>query len=304
MMNYKLIILLSGALFASCIVDYDPVIKSDSECIVVNACLQPDSLITVRFYANRVNDGKSEIVRLQGAYVVLKENDKILYDNVSDSVLQLDVYPKVNAKYSITVCHAGYPDVEAETGIPQSVACEVGIAGHVYKVYDFHFPEKTTPLWIICTAFFRDAEPFQYSDLFTNNPLIDNVNRSEGLDFMDVSVGSGYHEGFLRIKPDNQPKLTEILFLPMLKRSILWEGYLGDEIRLIAASREYDQYCKTLYQMLANPSSGSEFNAILYQPVHVYTNIKGGRGIFAGKSEVCYFIKYVGKDNNDDNESD
>jgi hypothetical protein len=300
-MNNKRILLLIFSVFLySCVIDYEPVIQPDSESIVVNAFLQPDSLIKVHLYANKLNNNKMEVVGLQGAHVLLKENDKTLYDNLSDSILRLDVYPKVNGKYAIKVSHNDYPAVEAETSIPQTITCKASLDGRIYKVYDFQFPEKETPLWITCSALFQDTVPVQYADLLTNNLLIDNVNRTEGYEFVDVKVGSGAHEGFLRIKPENQPKLTDIEFYPLLMRSIIWDGFLGNEIRLIAASKEYDQYCKTLYQQLASPVGGSEFDAILYQPVDVYSNIKGGRGIFAGKSETFYFFKYVGGGDEED----
>ncbi|MDR0348374.1 MAG: DUF4249 domain-containing protein [Tannerella sp.] len=303
-MNHKLIaLLIYVTLSASCSVDYDPDIRADSECIVVNSYLQPDSMITVRLYANRLNGNRSEVIPLEGAHVVLEENGKTLYDGIAESVLRLDVYPKTGGNYSIRVRHADYPPVEAETSIPQPITCELSLDGLIYTVYNFQFPEKETPLWITCTVLFTDTiPPVQYGVLFTKNALVDNMNRSEGLEFMDVRVGAGYHEGFLRIKPANQPELTGIEFLPWLWTSMLWDGYLGDEVRLIAASREYDQYCKTLYQMSAGAVAGDGFNAVLYQPVHVYTNIKGGWGIFAGKSETFHFVKNVGSGNEDEAE--
>jgi hypothetical protein len=297
------VILISVVLSASCSVNYDPEIFAGSECIIVNAFLQPDSMITVHLYANRLTGNRSEVVRLQGAHVVLKGNGQTLYDGVSDSVLRLDAYPEAGGDYSIQVTHAAYPPAEAETSIPQPVTCRVDVDGAIYTVCDFQFPEKETPLWITCSALFRDAVPVQYAELFTNNILIDNINRSEGYGFMDIRTGSGYHEGFLRIKPENQPRLNDIVFQPWLMRSILWDGYLGDEIRLIAASREYDRYNKTFYQRLATIVDGDELVALLYQPVQVYTNIKGGLGIFAGKSETCYYIKYEGENGETDERS-
>jgi hypothetical protein len=300
-MNHKLIIILiAGLLSASCSVDYEPNIRADSECIVVNSYLQPDSAITIRFYANRSDGNHSEVVPLEGAHVVLTENDRTLYDGVADSILRLEIYPAVGCNYFIRVRHDNYPTAEAETSIPKPITCNIGIDGLIYTLYDFQFPEKDNPLWITCSALFPDTIPVQYASLFTKNALVDNVNRNEGYELMDVRVGTGYHDGFLRIKPANQPELTGIEFLPWLWRSMTFDGYMGDEIRLIAASSEYDQYCKTLYQMLAGTVDGADFTAVVYQPVHVYTNIKWGRGVFAGKSETSYFIKYVGKGNKDE----
>jgi hypothetical protein len=305
-MNHKLIIILiSGLLSASCTVDYEPDILADSDCIVVNSYLQPDSAITVRFYANRSDGNRSEVVPLEGAHVVLTENGRTLYDSVAGSILRLEAYPVAGGEYFIRVRHDDYPAVEAETSIPQPITCNIGVDGQIYTVYDFQFPARDIPLWITCSALFPDTIPVQYGELFTKNALVDNVNRNEGYDLMDVRVGGGYHDGFLRIKPANQPELTGIEFLPWMWRSMIYDGYMGDEIRLIAASSEYDRYNKTLYQMMASAvDGGAEFGGVVYQPVQVYTNIKWGRGIFAGKSETSYFIKYVGKGSKEDEEKD
>ncbi len=276
--------------FSSCSVDYDPEIKTVNECIIVNACLQPDSLITVRLYANMTEDGKSKVLPLNGAHVLLKESESVLYNDLIDSLLCLNVYPKSGEVYSIEVLHPDFPDITAETRIPLPIYCKVSPEEKLFNLSDFDFSESDVPLWITTTALFSDRPPLQYGELYTNNLLVDNVNRNEGGFIMHDKVGSGYHDSFIRIKGKHLLELTNLLYYPMLSFSIIWDTFSGIEIRLIAASKEYDQYCKTYYELMSTPSGG-DLSSILYQPVSVYSNIKGGLGIFAGKSEVVYFIE-------------
>lgn len=257
----------------------------------MNSLLQPDSTITVRFYTTVVEDGGMKTIPLQNAKVVLKENQTVVFEGIVDSILRLDIYPQTGAFYSLDVVHTEYPAIRAETRIPFFIYCKVDCdEENILTLSKFIFPEFKVPLWVTTTALFSDKEPLQYGELYCNNVLIDNVNREEGSDLINAKVGSGYHESFLRIKAENQERLVDILFLPMLYRSILWENFKGTEIKIISASKEYDQYCKTFYQLLDIPVS-DDISAILYQPVHVYSNIHGGLGIFAGKSETTYFIE-------------
>ncbi|MDR2920367.1 MAG: DUF4249 domain-containing protein [Tannerella sp.] len=279
------------ASISGCSVDFNPTIDKASECIVINSLLQPDSLITVRLYAAVVEDRGMKTIPLQNAYVILKENQVVIFEGVVDSVLNLNIYPKTGALYSIEAIHAGYSQVHAETSIPTPIYCKVDCdEERIIDLYEFDIPDNRVPLWITASALFTDTDPLQFAELYCNNLLVDNFNREEGSDIVNKQVGSGYHESFLRIKTENQIRLETIQFLPMLNRSILWENFSGIEIRLIAASKEYDQYCKTYYQLLDIPIS-DDISAILYQPVHVYSNIIGGLGIFAGKSDIGYFFE-------------
>jgi len=277
-------------LLSGCSVDFTPTIEKTSECIVVNSVLQPDSLIKVRFDVVIAEGTRMKTIPLQNVKVILKENQTVIFEGMTDSILILNVYPQIGAFYSVEVVHADYPTIKAETSIPYPIFCKVNDDDELIYLSEFALPEFRTPLWITASALFTTEKPLQFDELYCNNLLVDNFNREEGNDLINKEVGSGYHESFLRIKAENQERLDDILFLPMLYRSIIWENFEGTEIRLISASKEYDQYCKTFYQLLDIPIS-DDISAILYQPVHVYSNIHGGLGIFAGRSETTYFIE-------------
>lgn len=290
-MKKGLLYLLHIILISSCTVDFNPRIEKESECLVINSLLQPDSVIIVRLHAAIIAGNGMEIVPLKGANVILKENSTTIYNGTVDDLLVTEIYPQIGLTYSIEVTHPDYTEVRAETSIPQQIYCNISYDEEgVYTLSEFNFPESKSPMWITASALFTDKEPLQYGVLYCNNLLIDNINREEGSDIINKKIGSGYHQSFLRIKEENQARISDILFLPTLNRSIIWENYWGNEICIIATSKEYDQYCKTFYQLLNIPIS-HDISAILYQPVHVYSNINGGLGIFAGKSEVRYFIE-------------
>jgi hypothetical protein len=242
-----------------------------------------------------VEGEKMKIIPLENAHVSLKENDVIIYEGISDAVLKPDIYPRAGMNYSITVSHEKYPAVTAETCIPEPVKFEAIYMGdETYKIFEFKSAEMAFPLWITSTVLMSNTHtpPAQYTFLYTYNLLIDNINRIEGSGYVNKLVGNSYHELFFRIKTSNLPQLTDIVFSPKQAHAETWEYVSGTEIRLITASPEYDRYCKTYYLLLSSPPLDSGVSSIMYQPVTVYSNIKGGRGIFAGKSEfACFFEK-------------
>jgi hypothetical protein len=240
-----------------------------------------------------VEEEKMKTVPLENAHVSLKENDVIIYDGIADAILELDIYPKAGMNYSITVIHEKYPAVTAETCIPEPVKFEaIYLGDNTYKIFELESAEMAFPLWITSSVLMSNTPPAQYTFLFTYNLLIDNINRFEGFGYVNKLVGSSYHELFFRIRTSNLPQLTDIVFSPKYASSVVWEEVSGTEIRLITASLEYDRYCKTYYQLLLSPPLDSDISSIMYQPVNIYSNIKGGKGIFAGKSEfACFFEK-------------
>jgi sRNA-binding regulator protein Hfq len=64
----------------------------------------------------------------------------------------------------------------------------------------------------------------------------------------------------------------------------------GVQIKVTTAGREYDQYCRTLYQQKSMIIYDDDISAIVYQPISVYSNIKNGLGIFAGINEVNFYF--------------
>ncbi len=293
-MKKNICCLVISFLILGCNVDYDPTIERASECLIVNALLQPDKPITVHLNATQIINNTTKIVSVQTAHVVIKENETILYNGDTEGLVQLDAYPKEGYTYSIEVRSGEYPDVKAGTTIPYKI--DFGFrdrAGGIYSLFDFNFPEIKSAMWITFTAFFTGEEPNQFEELYCNNSLVDNFNREEGSDLIAAEVGSGYHGSFLRVKAKNLSSIDSVVVHPAYGSTIIDDNLERIEIRVIAASKEYDQYCKTYYQQLNIPASDDAL--IWYQPINVYSNIKGGLGIFAGKVETVCFDENINK---------
>jgi hypothetical protein len=244
---------------------------------------------------------------LQGAKVILKEDQTILYDGIcSDSIVALDQHPKVNANYSIEVSYDNLMTAKASTHVPPPINCTYrmdAIYDEVYK-YDVSYvvtvtPLKTPPvpeaaLWITAYRFFEDGQEIQYNELYANNVLIDKRNSVAGAETRNNIVGSIYYNGFLRIKNKNLPLADEIKFTPNF---VYIENHTdpeadqtGIKLVVITAGPEYDQFQKTLYDQKSMIVYDDDFSSVFYQPKTVYTNIENGLGLFAAINESSQLI--------------
>lgn len=293
----------------ACSTDYDigksTIIEHDR--LVVNSLLSPADPISVYFYTTFRTDSGYRYTGTEGVEVVLKENETTLFSGVCpDSVLLLNLYPKAGAIYTIEASQKGYNMVKASTTIPNSIQCnaKMSILGEIeYYSFDllvhlneFKYPEdKQTGLWITTYAFY-EYDTLQYNDLYVNNMLVDRINREEGMEVKNEFVGSVYYNAFLRIKNKNFSHLEEIIYTPSyLPYSTehdhnIWPGQVN--IKLITASKEYDQYCRSLYEQKEMIIYEDDISAIVFQPIRVYSNIENGLGIFAGMNEANYQLDY------------
>jgi hypothetical protein len=282
-------------LVSACKVDYFPesLFISRNKQLIVNGLLDPSKPIKVNFYTLDRNDSGYQHRPVKNAHVVLKEDGTVLFDGICpDTVLHLEQSPRIGAEYFIEAEYNDYPPIKASTRIPATITCKVCIeAGLVVNLSDFEFSSQTNSLWVTAYKKYIDGRYHQYSSYFTRNLLVDNVNRLEGSDMLNDAVGSGYHEGFMRVKAKSLSRIESIIFTPLNHRSVIDEDLAGFAVRTTAASREYDMYNKTFYEQLNVP--GGDLGSVVYQPVHVYTNIENGLGIFAGLNQTEYFFEIM-----------
>ncbi len=87
------------------------------------------------------------------------------------------------------------------------------------------------------------------------------------------------------------PFLDELVFTPNYvgdghpQRNLLQTGI---KVKVMTASPEYDQFCKSLYEQKSMIVYEGDISSIFFQPKTVYSNIENGLGIFAGVSEMNY----------------
>ena len=299
----------------SCSADYDIGQSNllEQNRLVVNSLLNPTQPINVYFYkVERVDTGYC-ISTIRDINVILKENESVLFDGIcSDTVLQLDYYPKAGLSYSIETSFPGFETVSASATVPNAIFCKAEMDNSngnnswewLIVLSDFNMPANSQAnLWITAYAVYDD-EIEQYRDIYASNLLVDKVNQISGMPVLNPTVGSLYHDAFLRIKNNNLPDLDRLVFTPTNSGYYkyiefdpenpvsfdTWYGQKQISIKLITASKEYDQYCRTLYLQKSMIIYDNDISAIVYQPVQVYSNIKNGMGIFAGLNETNYYF--------------
>ena len=309
----------------SCEVDYSlsKLALSEPECIIVNGILSPEEEIEIRLHKLQILDSRYTTAGLVGAKVILKEGQNVLYDDIcNDSVLRIAFFPTENMTYSVEVAYNNLQTIKASTRIPPAIKCNSYIRAsgnndynpcHLIELNDFEIPQTDSISMFVasCAVFEKDnmEEEAPYIDLYTKNALVDKTNSVAGMPIYHEEVGSIYNENYIRIKNKNLPYLDELVFAPSaiytynLKNSYdtlivvneyhSYEGNMPHEfqtkinVKVIAASIEYDQYCKSYYEQ-HNASIMNGDLASVFQPKNVYSNVENGLGIFAGRNVTNY----------------
>jgi hypothetical protein len=306
----KKIFLLSigfAGLFAACSYEYDmgPSNQTEKDRLVVNSILNPNQPLSIFFHVTCRTDSGYGYRTVKDVRVVLKEDGQVFYDAVCpDTVLQLAHPVKEGAGYSIAVGLDGYEAVSATTTIPYPIEsnCSDEKTGdswsYLIKLSGFKFSrDDESSLWVTAYQLYENGTIAQYAELYTNNLFVDKVNEEAGMSVRNPVVGSLYYDGFLRVKNKNLPDLEELVFTPAgvyyTKKTAPTDSEIERiGVKLIAASREYDRYNRTLFQQKSMIIYDDDISSIVYQPIPVYSNIKNGLGIFAGMNETNYYLEY------------
>ena len=292
--------------FCSCSYDYDVGDSriQEKDYLIVNSLLNPNRPISIYFYRTQQTDTGYICLEVENLSVSLKEDNKVIFEGLTPSpVLTLDHYPKTGSTYSISVNDTDGTEVYATTRIPEAISCVADMsfgdskyAWPYYLAYLNEFPDtfdERVTLWVTAYKVFESAEFIQYNELYANNLLVDNVNRNEGMEVLNPTVGSLYYDGFLRVKNRNLTELNELIFTPAYAHYGEYRPdseQQGIRIKLTTASPEYDQYCTSLFKQKAMIIYEDDISAIVYQPTQVYSNVHNGLGIFAGVNEIDYYF--------------
>ena len=282
--------------------DIDKVFESK---VVVNSLICPDSTIRVSIYRTKPV-GSQEAFNPVDADMELFEDNLLVFSGQSvNGVVSTDIYPIECKEYRIELIVDGEKEISATTSIPQksdmtfvhrTKFIKDRQLGYVLAdVSAISIPDNIRAVWI--SGFYRMSdgltyEPVWSNDLFSVSPYIDRINLAS--DPMDVPLRESnwiYEGNFIRITKANTPLITPFTFSygVFLKTYIYPENieYASEPeeyfleniiIRLISPSEEYDRYTRTAYKQ-DNLIYGSPFGS---DPVHVYSNINNGIGIFAG----------------------
>jgi hypothetical protein len=293
----------------SCVYDYD-IDESDvieRNRIVVNCILNPCMPLEINFYSIRRENAGYACKPLKNVHVTLRANDQIVYDAVSpDTLLQLDYYPQPGMNYSLQASADGFEPVSASTSVPDSMIFttaethqkQVEVEGvspvWVTRLSGFRYDANTqASLFLTAYAVYEKGAEKYFASLFANDALLDNINRKDDYPWILPTVGSLYHELFLRVKNKNLLPLKQIVFVPNNLYSF-WGEDLGAiiqlHVKLTSASKEFDRYYTSRYYQRTLIIYEDNPLSIVYQPSAVYSNIRNGMGIFAGVSESNYYL--------------
>ncbi len=285
--------------------------------IVINGLLTNDSLLSVRIgtssYILENESGTSEREQdLKEAEVKIYQNGHSvdsLYHTYVDFYDSWNVFvpgnyrsrkfvPKEGNEYLITVNAPGLPEATAHTKIPEIVKIESIDTIHIIlPPGEFVFLNTglsckirfTDPLNITNHYLFSVnkepvARPF-YNNIEINSkdPVIEETLHSrviEGIAFSDKVINGQTYTLSIIIKDES---------IAHVQTDQGYEGKFSLHFRLYSIPEEYFRYIRTLNQYSRN------FGNPLADPVMMFSNVKGGFGMFTGASVSSVSINYSEK---------
>ena len=275
--------------------------------IVINGLITTDTMLNVRIgksaYINDLSgDTYESLLNIKGARVKVYQNDfyidslRYVYDDYYDvwnvfypgNYWSKNTYPLTGKIYKILVQIPGLSDASASTLIPNLVRIDRIDTVHVVLNPGTYIESNAG---IICNIEFTDPGDesnyymFNISKIPTSitnynnisfecqDPIVEeNLKRDElkGIAFTDKIIQGQKHRLTVLIKGDKIEKpFTEYGTKSIAYRKTIY-------FRLYSITEEYFRYLQTL--SLYNKNYGNP----LSEPVLMYSNVKGGFGMFSG----------------------
>lgn len=277
-------------LLTSCISDFDqdPNLNTNLEKIpVLNSFLNPDSLIRIDLYWSKSVYDTLAYTRITNAHIILLENETVICDTIweKDSSLVVNHLPLEGFTYTITVEIPGKKPIIAQTTIPEKTSAELSVElkpgfflnlNHCLYFTDENTGEFST--WIVVLAYDTNNVVVQSQSIYSNILFADNINKYADSDnFYDIKYNYVF-EGFIRFPKGIFKKGDRLYYIPVI--DLNKEAIDHISTCIITASPEYDLYSRSAYLQISYDVEVK--TPLLYQPVHVFSNIKNGQGVFAG----------------------
>ncbi|MDX9881605.1 MAG: DUF4249 domain-containing protein [Prolixibacteraceae bacterium] len=259
---------------SSCEKDIHISIKG-TEQLCFNCILNPDSLITAKLTLSRSISDNEDFSVIDNATVELKEDGEPLciLQNKGDGIYTFNDKPRAGAVYEVTVTASGFPQLKAETKVPEKPLVEYQILNSEWReqgkfyIYDMKYsindPIGINRYWHYSIGLVAGIWRFTgyYDDI--NAPFIDDFNR-----VTDPAEEYGYlYRYYVRIN-DTDLDGTQLIFESTASsRKILF---------FMDSDEHYDKYLKSTIKQWMN----SDEDIQMSEPVQIYTNITNGMGIF------------------------
>lgn len=294
--------------------------------VVLNSTIAPHKPIDVVMLWSRLNTSDINIAAdsVDSFEIRIYEDDKLILDSIGkNGLLETNLYPKAGSTYTLEANVLNYGSLAAETYIPsKSYRVKIEYTKMVdsdpdnifnqfgnyfyYEINPIDISEQTRALWIIdiIPAVLRiDYPPDWYyrncpeTEIFVTNPYLDQVNAVIDPGYMHQVAARGSvveHEGgFLRVPFKNLSKVFPVDFSIYIGATVPYDGsnyYLESvSFSVITPSYDYDRYRRDIceqYQYLF------PMVPLFNENIHIYNNIKGGLGSFAGYLQEVVTIDY------------
>ncbi len=244
-------------------------------------------------------------------YESISEADVRLYDGENEvgkfihairHTWKLDYTPVAGHTYRLSVKVPGHKEITAETTMPVNVKVKRVQDKQTSTDYHKSFSQNApaSPYWIF-VMIRSSTKPIWTNDIVEIEPddniansigsdhvAMDNFNADDFLMFTDLIQKTGEsfsHDGYLRIGETDKNLEYPITFFI--------ESWLRNAIVVFrTASEEYDKYLKSSI-IKANPYMAEDDPTAFFEENVVYSNIKGGLGIFAACSDTLIARSYI-----------
>lgn len=265
--------------------------------LVLNCVFSPDSLFKVKVtHALSNNDTSSNILANADCFLFSENTLLDSLQHIGKGIYVSDIKAEIDKEYTIQVKHPNYPTASATSKAPQKpiITRTEAINNLIYDPYEEEYLTKIIT-YITDRKKRNDYYEFSYKGILKNDSSqygfssyfqsTDNVITNEGVidynpfillfsDRMFKNKTYKLHYKINYIDMENYPDSTN--YTVYLKYKSVSEAYYA-YVKDISKQTEYYS------------------NRFFYtgEPVHVYSNVKNGYGIFAGYSMIMDTLKYT-----------
>ncbi len=285
-------------IFSSCTQNIDIPYPDYIEKIVLTGVLQPDSMIKVRLEKTLPYQTNDSLPAITNANVVCYENGQVLGTLKSDNRgnYSIKYFPKQGKNYKVEAIHNGQI-VSAEDTIPPYTNFVITMgktnANNPNNNPDLFLETERKSItynWISAFISYKWNGKIETSSavIISPAPIFDTFNSYKQPDGK-TSFGS-----FVRMKPDIFEKINIQFSVGNQVSAVKQKGDMFF-FQVSTVSQNYDKYLKSSLLAYQNRFSDSEgtINNPFATPLPIYSNIKGGIGIFGAIQTEKIVLKKI-----------
>lgn len=227
------------------------------------------------------------------------ETETVTYDATYDEYYTKTIKIKAGEKYAITATAPGLAPVYSEMTFPKPVQVNnvsLSVKGIKYFTepntnwysktmeqatikFDFNDPAKTDNFYMvkINPVWAKNQNSYSYLNWTTNYPDAENVNSYSGMG-STYYIKDGFNDGKnITLEFNTSSSYNQI--------GNLSDSVIGFDVKLFHVNSELYKYWYTIGK--AEENSDNPFE----EPVQIFSNIKGGYGVFGGFIPSYMFLK-------------